>query len=99
MKEGLYYRDIRTGEILKCKIFSPSCHVFINRNNVHIMRARYDVYQRITNKSEIEEFESNRENKTRKDVREDIILGLDNIMKFNIIYEWKYRGDYLKYEI
>lgn len=86
LKEGLYYRDKRTNEILLCHLFTRSYHVFINHNNVYIERAKYNVYERVTSKKAIQEFEEMRKGKPRKDVREDYIHGWDNVMNFNTIY-------------
>jgi hypothetical protein len=87
MKEGLYYKDKRTGEILLCKMFSRSSHVFINENNVCIERPKYNVYERETNKKTIKEFEEKREGKRSKWITEKRIDGWENVLKFNTIYE------------
>lgn len=88
MKEGLYYKDKRTKEILLCYMFTRSSHVFINQNNITIDRAKYNVYERITSKKLIQKFEKNREGKKGKWITEPRIKGdWDEIMKFNTIYE------------
>lgn len=88
MKIGLYYRDKRTGEVLKCYHFTRSSHLFINRNNVYIDRPKYHVYKRVISKKAIQEFEESRKGKPRKDVLEAYIFGgWDEVMKFSTIYE------------
>jgi hypothetical protein len=88
VKEGLYYRDKRTDEILICHTFTRSSHVFINRNNVQIDRGKYNVYKVVSNITVIAEFETNRSAyPNRRFIREPHIFGWGKILQFNTIYE------------
>ncbi len=87
MKIGLCYKDDRTNEILKCLNYTYSYHVFLNQNGITIERGKYNVYKRVTNKKEIEEFEQSVKDKPYKYVEEPPIFGWDNILAFNTIYE------------
>lgn len=86
MKEGLHYRDKRTNEILLFYHFTRSCHMFINQNNVCVDRPKYNVYERVTDKKAIQDFEESRKGKSRKNVREKPLFGWDEVMNFNTVY-------------
>ncbi|KQN96903.1 hypothetical protein [Paenibacillus sp. Leaf72] len=88
MKEGLYYIDQRTDEVLLCHTFTRSSHVFINRNNVQIDRGKYNVYSVVKSKKIIAAFEANRSKyPNRKYIREPLIMGgWADIMAFTTIY-------------
>lgn len=87
MKEGLYYRDKRTNEILLFYYFTRSCHMFINLNNVCIDRPKYNVYERVTDKKVIQDFEESRKGKPRKNVREKPLFGWEEVMNFKTVYD------------
>ena len=57
MKEGLYYEDIRNGELLKCIIFTRSSYLFSKSNGERVEREKTNHYKRITSKKKINEFE------------------------------------------
>ncbi|AQY42559.1 TPA: hypothetical protein ACR3Z0_005645 [Bacillus thuringiensis] len=69
MKEGLYYEDIRNGEILKCKTFTRSCYLFEKCNGELIERVKTNHYKRITSKKKIAIFEGNNSEKKIKKPR------------------------------
>lgn len=88
MKEGLFYRDKRTKEVLLCGVFTRSAHQFINAQNVVIERPKYHVYERVTSKKDISGFEQERKNYPIPHfVREAYIAGSwQQIMDFRTVY-------------
>lgn len=58
MKIGLYYEDIRKGEILKCVNFTRSSYLFENSKGELIdVKEKTNHYKRVTSKKRIQEFE------------------------------------------
>lgn len=56
MKEGLYYEDIRNGEILKCCTFTRSCYLFERSDGTLIEMEKTNHYKRVTSKKKIRSF-------------------------------------------
>jgi hypothetical protein len=58
MKIGLYYQDIRSGDVLKCINFTRSTYLFLNSKGELIdIREKTNHYKRVTSKRRIAEFE------------------------------------------
>ncbi|KAB2493191.1 hypothetical protein F8158_22765 [Bacillus cereus] len=66
MKEGLYYEDIRDGEILKCRTFTRSCYLFQRSNGELIEREKTTHYKRVKSKKKIAVFEGNNVSNSKK---------------------------------
>ncbi|MCU5570869.1 hypothetical protein OCA42_13335 [Bacillus cereus] len=111
MKEGLYYEDIRNGEILKCKTFTRSCYLFETCNGELIERVKTNHYKRITSKKKIAIFEGeNREKKLKKPRnRKERVEFLIKKMGFDVIgsslvsmtdrdVKYLFEGAYLTYK-
>ena len=56
MKTGLYYEDIRTGEVLRCVIFTRSCYIFANVSNERLEVPKTNHYERVLSKKKIKQF-------------------------------------------
>lgn len=57
MKIGLYYEDVRNGELLKCINFTRASYLFKNSKGKLIDVQKTNDFKRVTSKKRIAEFE------------------------------------------
>lgn len=97
MKIGLYYEDIRTGEILKCINFTRSAYLFENsRGELVDVRVKTNHYKRVVSKKKIAEFEGKFIKPTTIDINQNNWEYIQRLMKAT---GYKSFNDYFNEEI